>query len=134
MTKIYYEALTKEHSRPPSNVAELFARDLESVEKQKIITEILTETNNKGELEVGTTIIHYGHRIHCFHGLIVHKNFRQKGIGTRFVKNTMERYKGIWIVHCRYSKKFWKKIGFTVVNNNIAVMVNDKDVFRLGKW
>ncbi len=82
----------------------------------------------------GVVVFEIHRNIFCIHELIVDKEFRNEGAGIRLMKKIHKKFKGIFIVKTTSANKFYQKLGYKAVEDNLLVFINDKKVLSRNYW
>ena len=130
-TSEYDRIICDEYTKSPRNVHILLKVDHE---KYKFYGNLyLIEVEKK--IVGGFYFYHFLPGIYIFHGVIIQKEYREKGIGNMAISEFLQKYRGFYIVHAVGEvRMFWKKLGFIEIDDKIMVFKNDHNFMKVGLW
>ena len=120
----YFNLLDEEYNKLPRDIGK---KTKLSMERNKHHFVYIAK---KGKLIAGLALIVMYKDIYCIHEVIVEKKHRNKGIGTRLMRQVHKRFKGIFILRTTNSEKFYLRLGYKSVGGKIMVFVNNKEMLR----
>ncbi len=126
--KQYFKMLEEEYNKPPNDVVIKLKKAMKK-NKHHFIS-----LSKRGEIIGGVTVFEIHKNIYCIHELIIDKEHRNKGAGKMLMRKVHNLFKGIFIAKTGTAKRFYEKIGYVAVKDNLLIYVNDDKVLNRDYW